>query len=325
MATRARVPAMPTVAELVKLYGISARSQLSQNFILDSNVTDKIARASKCLAGGNVIEVGPGPGPLTRSILKAGPRKLVAIEKDRRFLPSLQLLADSSDGVLSIVHGDVLKFDYGQLDIPCVPWEDDPTFAIVGNLPFNIATPLLIQWLSMIAARTGPFANGRGELVLTFQKEVAERIVAAPGTPQRSRVSAIAQMYCDARLACRLPSKVFVPAPKVDAAAVILVPKRIISPELADFTSTETVMRGLFSFRRKTLRNSASALFPDAAVADAFLARASLNPSQRAQSLDNDSLMRAVAAYIAMKKTCGPGEWEMSPPNADKVADKVAT
>lgn len=182
MPTIKRLPPLPSVSDIVKLYGLRAKQQLSQNFLLDLNLTNKIVRLSGNLEGSFVCEVGPGPGSLTRSILNAGVERLLVVERDRRFLPSLELLSEASGDRLLIHYGDVLEFDIEnscKYYVKQVSWEDGPpTFHIIGNLPFNISIPLLLKWLSCIPKRTGPFAFGRTQMTLTFQKEVAEvRIV----------------------------------------------------------------------------------------------------------------------------------------------------
>ncbi|KAG9325829.1 hypothetical protein KVV02_005753 [Mortierella alpina] len=265
-----KLPPLPPIRDLIRVYGLSANQKFSQNFILDKNVTDTIAQHAKVSVKDDlVVEVGPGPGLLTRSILDAGARRVVVVEKDPRFLPTLQQLAEASDHRLGILMGDMLKLDHAnilktgsslhsrptdvssaQYSIPTLvgsndnentqdrnlqreqdqykedefwkPMDDrNSTIRLLGNLPFGVASPLLIQWLKMMALRQGIFcADNRVSMTLMFQKEVAEGIVAPPSHPQRSRLSVMAQALCNVKMAYKLPSGVFVPKPKVDAAVV---------------------------------------------------------------------------------------------------------
>lgn len=260
-----RLPPLPTIADLIRLYGLSAKSQLSQNFLLDLNITDKLVRSAGNLRGCVVCEVGPGPGALTRSILNAGPAKVIAIEKDRRFQPSLELLSEASGGRLELSYDDALTFDFERACDQHVikkTWEGDlPDLHIIGNLPFNVSIPLLLQWLSLIPKRKGPFYFGRTQLTLTFQKEVAERILAVPDHPQRSRLSIMAQHLCDIKLCFNMPGAVFVPRPKVDATVLKFTP-RIVPKIDVEFDSLETVVKAMFQYRRKFIYKSASLLFP---------------------------------------------------------------
>ncbi|XP_057714863.1 dimethyladenosine transferase 1, mitochondrial isoform X2 [Corythoichthys intestinalis] len=212
-----RMPPLPTVGELIKLYNLRAEKQLSQNFLLDLRLTDKIVRQAGNLNNAYVCEVGPGPGGLTRSILNAGAADLLVVEKDSRFIPGLKLLSEAAPGKLRIVHGDILTYrmDRGFPRSISKPWEEDPpNLHIIGNLPFNVSTPLMISWLENIANRTGPFAFGRTQLTLTFQKEVAERLTASTKSRQRSRLSIMAQYLCTVHSRFTIPGRAFVPKPE---------------------------------------------------------------------------------------------------------------
>ncbi|KAM3595600.1 uncharacterized protein V6R79_026038 [Siganus canaliculatus] len=212
-----RLPPLPTVGELIKLYNLRAEKQLSQNFLLDLRLTDKIVRQAGDLRDAHVCEVGPGPGGLTRSILNSGVADVLVVEKDTRFIPGLKLLSEAAPGRLRIVHGDILTYrmDRAFPETISKPWEQDPpNLHIIGNLPFNVATPLIIKWLEQIAGRTGPFAYGRTRLTLTFQKEVAERLTASTSSKQRSRLSVMSQYLCSVRNCFTIPGRAFVPKPE---------------------------------------------------------------------------------------------------------------
>jgi len=196
-----RLPPLPSIRDILKLYRLNAIKRLSQNFLLDQRLIDKIISKSGHLTGSQVLEVGPGPGGLTRSILKQVPKRLVVVEKDRRFKPTLDMLADAFgaiNGQMDIIYDDITKINLENL-FPMEEkrdWDDKaPDIYIIGNLPFNVSTPLIIKWLHAIAERRGPWAFGRTKMTLTFQKEVAERLVADASDHQRCRLSVMAQTW----------------------------------------------------------------------------------------------------------------------------------
>ncbi|KAJ1984770.1 hypothetical protein H4R34_000458 [Dimargaris verticillata] len=296
------LPRLPTVRDLIKLYGLGAKSQLGQNFILDKNVTDKIVRCADISDPDSaVLEVGPGPGLLTRSLLETGVRAVIAVEKDARFLPSLNQLADATDSRLKIINEDVLKLDYAQvleaLNTHTVPGSPVQTLHIMGNLPFNIATPLLLQWLHALSTSSGIFGHMNTSFTLMFQKELAERLVAPPGTGNRGRLSITVQSLCHAKMAYQLPSTSFVPRPKVDAGVVHLTP-RPTSLLQVPLSSLEYVMRFFFSYRRKTLgriiKNLDAQYLP-------WLDACDLDPQLRPQDLTNEQANQLAKVVIESK------------------------
>ncbi|MDT8345383.1 MAG: 16S rRNA (adenine(1518)-N(6)/adenine(1519)-N(6))-dimethyltransferase RsmA [Thermohalobaculum sp.] len=272
---------LPPLREVIARHGLAAKKSLGQNFLLDLNLTARIARASGPLAGAEVVEIGPGPGGLTRALLSEGAARVVAIERDARCLEALAEIAAQYPGRLTVIAGDAL-------DVDPRPHLSGPA-RIVANLPYNIGTELLVRWLTPPA--WPPFWES---LTLMFQREVAERIVAAPGTKAYGRLSVLAQWRTTARIAFDVPPSAFVPAPKVTSSVVHIrptAPRAPIDPGLL-----ERVVAAAFSQRRKMLRQSLKALGGDPL---APLAAAGIDPTRRAETLSVDeflTLARAVAA-----------------------------
>jgi dimethyladenosine transferase 1 len=294
-----RLPPLPTTAELIKLYGLSAKQELSQNFLLDLNVTDKIARASGSLKGKAVLEVGPGPGPLSRSILRMNPKVLSVVEKDRRFIPALETIqAAVAPGVVRIHRGDILKVSEAEIlqsaGAEKCDWES-PTNSnlIVGNLPFGVATELLIKWIHCIPTRSGPFHFGRVPMLLMFQKEVAMRITARPKTKEYGRLSVMVQNSCDARCLFDIDGAAFVPPPKVKATVVLIEP-RIKPHSEVHLDSLEYVCRQVFGQRRKMLANSIHTISPEA---HELLEMAKLDERKRPEDLTISEWCALANAY----------------------------
>lgn len=297
-----RLPPLPTVSELVKLYKLRAEKQLSQNFLLDLRLTDKIVRQAGNLREAHVCEVGPGPGGLTRSILNAGATDLLVVEKDSRFIPGLKLLSEAAPGRLRIVHGDILTYrmDRGFPNTIVRRWEEDPpNLHIIGNLPFSVSTPLIIKWLEQIADRTGPFSYGRTRLTLTFQKEVAERLTASTGSRQRSRLSIMAQYLCTVHSCFTIPGRAFVPKPEVDVGVVHFTP--LVQPQIQQpFKLVEKVVRNIFQFRQKHFYKGLEKLFPEASrveLTQELLEKADLDPTLKSTELKIPQFRALCDAY----------------------------
>jgi len=261
--------ALPPLREVIARFGLSARKQLGQNFILDLNLTRRIARAAGDLSTGTTIEIGPGPGGLTRALLLEGAAKVVAIEKDTRCLAALAELADASKGRLHLIEADALQTCYA--DIGETPRR------IVANLPYNIATPLLIGWLGSIAANPKTLDS----LTLMFQQEVAERLYAIPATKAYGRLSVLTQWLCDCRPLFLIAPSAFVPPPKVTSAVVQLVPLGQPRAE-AKLPMLERVTAAAFGQRRKTLRQALKSL---GVPAQDLLARADIDGRRRGETL----------------------------------------
>jgi 16S rRNA (adenine1518-N6/adenine1519-N6)-dimethyltransferase len=270
---------LPPLRAVIARHGIAARRSLGQHFILDLNLTRRIARAAGPLDHATVIEIGPGPGGLTRALLAEGARLVVAIERDPRCLAALGELAAAYPGRLQLVSGDALELDPAALS--------DPPRKIVANLPYNIATALLLRWLDRIDAYES--------LTLMFQREVAERLVAAPRSSAYGRLSIIVQWLCEPKILFDLPPRAFVPMPKVTSSVVQLTPRTApLAP--ASKPALERVTAAAFGQRRKMLRSSLKTL---GVPVEPLLAAAEIAPTARAEELsvaDFCAMARALAA-----------------------------
>jgi len=267
---------LPPLRDVIARHGLDARKKLGQHFLLDANLTGRIARQAGDLQGRNVVEVGPGPGGLTRALLDTPAASVLAIEVDARAIGALGELEAAYPGRLRVLTADATRTDLSAL----MP---EPR-QLVANLPYNIATPLLIGWLRQ--------ASAWERMTLMFQLEVAERIAAAPGTSAYGRLSVLAQWTCQAVLLMRLPPAAFVPPPKIWSAVVGLVPHPVQPPpEL--FAAMERLTAAAFGQRRKMLRGSLRAL-----GGEALLERAGIAPERRAETLDIAEFDRLVRLTV---------------------------
>ncbi|HWA62361.1 MAG TPA: 16S rRNA (adenine(1518)-N(6)/adenine(1519)-N(6))-dimethyltransferase RsmA [Caulobacteraceae bacterium] len=265
---------LPPLREVLAEAGLFADKRFGQHFLLDLNVTRKIARFAGPLEGALVIEVGPGPGGLTRALLEAGAR-VIAVEKDPRFVPILQTLGEASGGALTIVEADALAVDEAALT-------GGAPASVVSNLPYNVGTPLLVKWL------TGPFRPV--SMTLMFQKEVALRVVARPGEADYGRLAVLTQAVARAQIVMDLPARAFTPPPKV-ASAVVRIDPLTDRPPDALVAVLQRVTQAAFGQRRKMLRSSLKSL-----GGEALLARAGIDPTLRAEDVPVDGFLALAAA-----------------------------
>ena len=272
---------LPPLREVIARHGLSAKKQLGQNFLLDLNLTARIARTAGPLDGVTVIEVGPGPGGLTRALLAEGAKKVIAIERDERALPALAEIEAACPGRLEIISGDAMTIDYAAL-------ADGPT-RIVANLPYNIGTELLIGWLT-----TDPWPPFFQSLTLMFQREVAERIVAKPNDDQYGRLGVLCGWRTDARIAFNVGRENFTPPPNVTSAVVHLVPKPVASD--IRVKDVEAVTRAAFGQRRKMIRQS---LKSTGVPVEKLLAAAGLKGDERAETLPVEAFLEMAKALRA--------------------------
>ena len=270
---------LPPLRDVIRAGGLDADKRLGQHFLLDLNLTAKIARAAGGLSGVNVIEIGPGPGGLTRALLETGANRVIAIERDSRCIQALQPVVAAADGRLTLIEADALTLD----PIALCP----APRAIVANLPYNVATPLLIGWLKRVSEFTS--------MTLMFQREVALRLVAAPRTPEYGRLSVMTQWLTEPTLLFDLPPQAFTPPPKVVSSVVQLAPRSMAADE-PEFTVMERVVAAAFGQRRKMLRAGLKAFTPDPVE---LLEAAGIEPTRRAEELDVAAFRRLALAWTA--------------------------
>ncbi|UZE47276.1 16S rRNA (adenine(1518)-N(6)/adenine(1519)-N(6))-dimethyltransferase RsmA [Rhodopseudomonas sp. P2A-2r] len=273
-----RIDDLPPLRDVIRTYDLSARKSLGQNFLLDLNLLTRIARAAGPLENATVIEIGPGPGGLTRALLALGARRVIAIERDERALGALQDILKHYPGRLEIISGDATTFD----PRPLLGGEQAK---IVANLPYNIATALLVDWLSI-----EPWPPWYDTMVLMFQREVAERIVAREDEEAYGRLGVLANWRCETKILFDISPAAFVPPPKVTSSVVRLVPR--VSPEPCDRKTLERITAAAFGQRRKMLRQSLKGLTVDPAV---LAAAAGIDPTRRAETVP-------VSGFVAMAR-----------------------
>jgi 16S rRNA (adenine1518-N6/adenine1519-N6)-dimethyltransferase len=271
---------LPPLREVIADLGLTAKKSLGQNFILDLNLTRRIARAAGDLSGRTVVEIGPGPGGLTRALLLEGAARVVAVERDERCLPALQQIAERYPGRLEVNLGDALKADWPSL-LGSGPLAERAL--IVANLPYGVATMLLIDWLE-----TDPWPPWYERMVLMFQREVAERIVAEPGTKAYGRLAVISQWRTRPRIVMTLKPEAFTPPPKVASAVVEFLPRENPVPPCSVKVLGE-VTAAAFGQRRKMLRASLKALTP---APELLLREAGLAPELRGEQLTVEDFAR---------------------------------
>lgn len=269
---------LPPLREVIEQHGLAPKKSLGQNFLFDLNLTRRIARAALPMNGFTLVEVGPGPGGLTRALLLEGADRILAVERDTRALAALQDVQSAYPGKLTVISGDALEMDWCSL-------VDGPA-KIVSNLPYNVGTPLLTGWLT--EADWPPWFSS---LTLMFQKEVAERIVAKPGTEHFGRLSVLCQWRCTVQKLFDVHRSAFTPPPKVTSSIVQLVPK--IPHVACEVKTLERVTAAAFGQRRKMLRQSLKSVFTEP---EAVLETLEIVPTRRAEELSIDDFARLALA-----------------------------
>ena len=289
----AQIDDLPPLREVIAAHGLTALKALGQNFLLDLNLTARIARSGGKLDGALVIEVGPGPGGLTRALLAEGARKVVAIERDRRCLDALAEIAAYYPGRLEVIEGDALEVDFAAIvgrDAAALGVDPATHRArLCANLPYNVATPLLVGWL-----RAEPWPPWWSVATLMFQREVAERIVATPDDDHYGRLAVLAGWRAESRILFDLSPQAFTPPPKVTSSVVKLIPRP--SPAAVDPDVLERVVAAAFGQRRKMLRQSLKSLGPKGVAA---IETAGLLPTARAEGIDVAGFVRLANVFAA--------------------------
>lgn len=276
------VAALPPLREVIVRHGLAARKGLGQHFLFDLNLTGRIARAAGNIVEGTVIEIGPGPGGLTRALLMEGATRIIAVERDPRCIEALSDLVDAAAGRLEVVEADALEIDVAALG-------QEPR-RIVANLPYNVSVPLVIGWIER--------ADDIASMTLMFQKEVADRITAEPNGKSYGRLSVLANWRCRTRRLFDIPPRAFTPPPKIVSTVVELIPRERPG-QPCDIAALQTVTAAAFGQRRKMLRRSLSGLGVDTGK---LVEAAGVDPTARAEVLDIGQFANLARAYAAMQR-----------------------
>lgn len=284
MTEKIRIKDLPPLREVIASHDLSARKSLGQNFLLDLNILRRIARAAGPLVDKTVIEVGPGPGGLTRCLLETNARHIIAVEHDPRCINAIRDLEYLAPDRLRIIEKDAMNLDLDVLE------KEFGNLCIIANLPYNIATSLLIRWLKRIELFDGLF--------LMFQREVAERIVATPGSKTYGRLSVAAQWRCEVKPLFTLPARAFTPSPKIQSTFVEFIPRKKLLAE-APSDAFETVVAAAFSQRRKMLRTSLKTIFSDPV---SVLQEAGIDPTSRAEVIEIQGFCALARAFASQMR-----------------------
>lgn len=271
-----KLESLPPVSEMMRNAGLEPKKQFGQNFLFDLNLTGRIARSVPDITDRIVIEVGPGPGGLTRALLMAGARRVIAIEKDKTTRPILDEIMNASDGRLTVIYDDALRVDFSKLGIS--------EYAICANLPYNVGTEMLTQWLIRMA-HGAPIRS----MTLMFQREVAERITARPGDAQYGRLGVLTSLVSDARILFDVPNTAFVPRPRVQSAVVQIIPNAQKIAKLHNVENIEKITALLFGHRRKMIRGI---------IPNVDWAKYNLTGTQRAEELSPETFAQLARDLI---------------------------
>jgi len=272
-----KIESLPPVSEMMREAGLEPKKQFGQNFLFDLNLTGRIARSVPNITKFPVIEIGPGPGGLTRALLSAGARRVIAIEKDKTTEPILSKIIDASNGRLNVIYDDALRVDMANVA--------GGAFSVCANLPYNVGTEILINWLHDIA-RGVPIES----LTLMFQREVAMRIVARTGDEQYGRLAVLTSLVADAKILFGVPSTAFVPRPRVESAVVQIIPNKNKIEKIGDIANIENLTARLFGMRRKMIRG---------VMRDIDWSMFNLSGTERAENLSPEKFLEISKKLVA--------------------------